>query len=50
MLKVDQAMDILDLHRQGHSIRAITQLTGTAQYSSQSVAWRTFAPAAVAAA
>jgi transposase len=28
MLKVDQAMDILDLHRQGHSIRAIVQLTG----------------------
>ena len=28
MLKVDQAMDILDLHRQGHSIRTIVQLTG----------------------
>jgi transposase len=28
MLKVDQAMDILDLHRQGHSIRAIVQMTG----------------------
>jgi hypothetical protein len=28
MLKVDQAMDILDLHRQGQSIRAIAQATG----------------------
>jgi len=31
MLKVDQAMDILDLHHQGHSIRAIAQLTGVSR-------------------
>ena len=28
MLKVDQAMNILDLHHQGHSIRTIAQMTG----------------------
>jgi transposase len=28
MLKVDQAMEILDLQRQGHSIRAIAEMTG----------------------
>jgi transposase len=31
MLKVDQAMDILDLQRQGHSIRAICELTGVSR-------------------
>jgi transposase len=31
MLKLEEWMDIKDLHRQGHSIRTITQLTGLAR-------------------
>lgn len=31
MLKLEAWMDIRDLHRQGHSIRTITQLTGLAR-------------------
>src|SRR5436189_133440 len=31
MLKLEAWMDIKDLHRQGHSIRTITQLTGLAR-------------------
>jgi transposase len=33
MLKVDQAMDILDLHHQGHSIRAIARMTHVSRNS-----------------